>query len=352
MIAEAENRPGLFLVAFLAALASNAGADAGRAFDSVHGPDTGPRDRLTIEREDETIRIRPEFLAHAEESIRQLEQVFGPLEKPLVVKIGQASTTLRIAYDPSEDAISMPEGGNILDHGLEAWDCLDHELFHAMVGRKHPALVSPEALDRPEVTALHEGCADYFASLRDDDPHFGENYHTHGQPLRRYREAFHYTLVQGSHAKGSALTRHLIDHRVPLATVAGFFAAGDIRIACLIDPADHAAFGLVPGKEPTLDLALEGHAPSRLHRYRLRGPTALRFTPNESLRRLHGELELRFTTDTGAAPAHFRFEPAPGDPGRFMVEPRGQDGEKIIASIHANGERVGFLVIYLSVARS
>lgn len=293
------------------------------------------------------------FMEAGHQAVARLEQAFGPLEEPLEVHLGGASTSLHVAYSPAEDAVVIPSQAGVVNHGLEALDHLRHELFHAMVGRKLPALVQGDALRDEEQVAVHEGAADYFASLLDETRCFGEGLRVDPGPLRRYDTRLRWDLVVGAHARGNALTSYLVSRRLPLGELAGFFRRGALSLRQLVPAADLDRFGMGPAGPASVAIDLDGRPPSRLGRLTVPAGAVLGFVPDGRFRARHGPLEVELTDDRGRPPGGFTFEPTESSPEvvRFRVQPvPGAAPRKVIARYRAGGELVGFGVLYLKAA--
>jgi hypothetical protein len=287
-------------------------------------------------------------------TLERLEQVFGRLDRPLLFKIGGGSSSLTISYNPTEDAVVFPGGGNIRNYGLEDRDRLHHEMFHAVVARKRPDRVTPEALKAPGTLALHEGAADFFAWLLDDNEIFGEKYFLGPTVLRKYRSTLLYPLARGGHARGNALTGYLIRSHIPLRDVANFFLGDRFEISYLVRSEDHAAFGLDPRFRPETMVSFLDLPLSRKGRYRVREGDLLSVAINPALAELAPDLEVQFRSAKGEVLKVFEFQTLERNPDliRFQVHPRSPRGaEKVILRYLQGGKILGFDVLYLSVAR-
>lgn len=327
-------------------------------FRSLHGPAPVEvhdyQGRVRVEIYEPGVSVPEDFPGDVLATLGRLEQVFGDFEAPLRIKIGGGSQSLAIAYSPAEDAIAMPGGPKVLDYGLRDRDRLHHEMFHAVVGRTLPHRVTPEALKEPDAVALHEGAADFFASLLDENDVFGENYFLEPTELRHYRSSLRFSLSRGGHARGNALTAYLLQQDFNLGELASFFQGECFQVSCLVRPEHHRDFGLDPHWRPETRVGVLGLPPSRKGRYRVRPGDLLGVEVNPVLHQLAPDLEVRFRDAHGAPLEVFDFTEVERHPGgiRFRIEPRAASGaEKVIARYLHEGRVIGFDVLYLSVAR-
>lgn len=335
-----------------------AGPSRQELFQSLHGEEPSQvldlQGRVSVKVFDQGIEIPESFAGDVLSTLTRLEAVFRPLERPLVIKLGGGSSSMAIAYNPGEDAIVMPGGKQIRNHGLEDRDRLHHEMFHAIVGRTLPHRVTPQALAEPEAVALHEGAADFFASLLDENGVFGENYFLGPTVLRDYRSKLLFPLARGGHARGNALTAYLIEKGFSLAQVAHFFQGPRFEIGELVRVEDHREFGLDPTWCPEVQVRFPALPPSRKGRYRVASGDLLRIRPNQASSQRIRDLGVAFRSDTGQAVRAFDFQPVPAPEGElaFQVLPRGDSGaEKVIVRFLDGEAVVGFEVLYLSVDR-
>ncbi len=295
--------------------------------------------------------LPPAFLPALAAAARELETVFGPLTKPLAVRIGGPSTSMTVAYNPAEDAVIFPGHRQARDFGLHDHDRLRHEVFHAWVARAHPHLVTPEALDREETRTLHEAAADFFAWLADDDGDFGEDYTSPPRALRQYRTRLRFPLVQGSHARGNALTSYWIGKRRTLSDLAAGIARGCETPECMVDTEDRREFGPDPATRPEIAVSVEGLPASSLGRYRIAPGAVLRLEANPVLAAEGNTLTTAFATPTGTPVAGWRFEPIETGPAlrRFRIRPAPDaPPAKVVVRHLQAGVVVGFDVVYLS----
>ena len=286
------------------------------------------------------------------QAAEELEAALGSAGAPVVVQVGGSSRSMAVAYNPGEDAVIFPRNPKVRNHGLEDHDRLRHELFHAWVARTHPHLVTPEALEREAVRIVHEGAADFFAWMGDDNGVFGDRFAERQGPLRSYRTALEYALVQGSHAKGNALTSYWIEKGWGLPQLDARLDAGCEEPACMVEDADHEDFGLADA--PAVQVAVEGKPPSQLNRYRVQDGDLLELASNEALARRHGALGTAFTTRGGAPAPGWDFVPVRLDAARrtFRLRPGPEARPGKIIVRHLVGDAVvGFDVLYLSVSR-
>lgn len=343
----------LVLGAGLAAAAPR-GGDAFRQLHGlpgarVHRPDP----RVEVRAYGEDVTVPPAFLDALADAADELEEALGPAGAPVVVEVCGPSKSMAVAYNPSEDAVVFPRDSKVRNHGLEDHDRLRHELFHAWVARTHPHLVTPEALGREEVRMVHEGAADFFSFLGDDNGVFGDRFQDDPGPLRSYRTALRYPLVQGSHAKGNALTSYWIEKGWGLGELKQRLDSGCEEPACMVEEADHDRFGLGEGA-PDVRVVVEGHPPSSRNRYRVAEGAVLLLASNASLAARYGALATAFTARSGGPVPGWTFEPL--DQGanqrRFRLRPApGADPQKVIVRHLRGDEIIGFDVIYLGRER-
>jgi hypothetical protein len=340
----------------LGAGAGAAGPGRGEAFRAlhdlpgarVHRPD--PRVEVRVYEPD--VQVPPAFLTTLAEAAGELEDTLGPAGAPVVVQVGGASRSLAVAYNPGEDAVIFPRNPRARSHGLEDHDRLRHELFHAWVARTHPHLVTAEALDREEVRIVHEGAADFFASLGDDNGVFGDRFMDPPGPLRHYRTKLHFALVQGSHSKGNALTSYWIEKGWSLEELKERLDDGCEEPACMVEETDHTTFGLTD--PPDVTLGVVGQAPSPRGRYRVRDGEVLVLESNPALVARHGALGTQFTTRAGTEVPGWSFQPLEQSATRrsFRLS-RVPDASpaKVIVRHLVGDDVVGFDVLYLSRTR-
>lgn len=355
--------PTLSTLLALACLVAGAAGPAGAAparrsratFEALHGVEPARvhrvDDRAEVRLNDPAVTLPPTFLPALRQALDELEPVFGHPGDPIRIQVAGESRSMAVAYNPREDAVIFPRNPKARNHGLEDLDRLRHELFHAYVGRTYPALVTEEALKSEELRTIHEGAADFFAWLGDDNQTFGDRFKDDQGPLRRYRTAMRFSMVQGSHALGNTLTSYWIQRGTSLDDLADDLKAGCQQVACLVDEEDHQAFGLDPATRPEVSVGVEGAPPSALGRYRVEAGDVLRLAGNPALAAAFPDLETRFTTRAGQPVPGWRFRPLDQDPRarRFSIEPEpGAKPVKIIVRHLAGGEVVGFDVLYLS----
>lgn len=287
---------------------------------------------------------------HLLDSLRLLEDNFMPVREPIKVKVSCVKSSLAIAYNPAEDCIAIPGGSNIIDHGFKSLDRLDHELFHAFIGHQYPDLVSSAARENPEMDIIHEGTADFFASLKDNNRIFGDNYFNQPALLRNYETRMVYSLVTGAHAKGNTLTSYLIEKNLTLKDIADFFRQGTLSVGALVRREDHQNFGLA-NDSPKIEYSLEGLPPSKMKLYRLTKDTLLVFSFNQACHKRFGKIRFEFTDKNGSKISTFGFELISQDESRavFNIQTQGvAASEKIVIRYHdSSSELIGFDVIYL-----
>jgi hypothetical protein len=351
-------RRALAVLCLLALGAGTGAAAAGRgdAFRALHGLSGArvhrPDPRVEVRVYEPDVQVPEAFLSALAAAAEELETSLGTAGAPVVVQVGGASRSMAVAYNPGEDAVIFPRNGKARDHGLRDHDRLRHELFHAWVARTHPHLVTPEALDREEVRMVHEGAADFFAFLGDDNGVFGDRFMDEPGPLRSYRTALRFALVQGSHAKGNALTSYWIEKGWGLAELKQRLDDGCEEPACMVEDEDHAAFGLA--QAPDVAVSVEGKPPSGTNRYRVADGAVLRLDSNAPLQARHGALGTQFTTRAGTAVPGWTFAPLEqgGSLRRFRLRPAPDAQPQKVIVRHLVGETViGFDVLYLGRAR-
>lgn len=301
-----------------------------------------PRLRLEVY----TSRALPAALVPASvEAVEALAEALGALKRPITIQVGGPSTSMAVAYNPSEDRVILPVSEKLVGYGLEDLDRLRHEVFHAGLAQHRPDWVTPQALKQTEIVSIHEAAADFFASLFDTNGVFGDRYFRDRRPLRSYRNQLVYALVPGGHAKGNALTSHWLRRGWSLKTLAAQLKEAQ-GLVDLIEPEVHPRFGL--GEDPwTLEASVPGLPESPLGRYRVSGgeTLVLRFPAELS------EVDFHFVNKQGAPPQGFSFQALESTAGKtqFRVQVLDPEArEKILIRLTTPQGLRGLAVVYLS----
>ncbi len=284
----------------------------------------------------------------AEKAVDFFEENFGPVSQPLKIDL-EAKGTLSTGYNADTATISFPEARNLVDRGMESVDVVDHEIFHALVAQQFPASGAPEALNSPEGQMLHEGLADYFAYKMNPDSHFGENYRKDRDYLRSYHNDLTVSLSPGSHARGNALTAHLLREQVELPQIREFLQSGDFRLSALQEVSPRLKAALVRDASFAVRDQVGPYPPSAINRYRIRPdqPLEVNFQPNAALVEAHPNFRVDWSTVEGLPSQHYSIQSPDGRSFLVASKPESQP-EKLVARYYDGQRLIGSEPYYLS----
>ena len=266
----------------------------------------------------------------------------GAVRAPLKYEVGEGSDALRTGYNFETGKLCFPHLEGVRNAGLDSDDVIHHEAFHGLLVQNYPH--TAQDMRNPEVVALHEGLADYFAYLLSPDEGFGEDYLLHGRALRSYAHDLALNLASGPHAQGNVITRHLIENQVSPRQLRKFLQSADFSLESLARVCPSLQQSLE--RERSLDLkeTIGGYEPSRLQRYRIHPerPLQLGFQLNQEM-----DLRIEWKGARGFPIRHFQVTAGPQN--TFAVSPR-QDAraEKVVAEFYREDRLIGFRPYYFS----
>ncbi|MBS2033808.1 hypothetical protein JST97_02420 [bacterium] len=288
--------------------------------------------------------------ATAERAVSFFEEHFGSVQTPL--KINLDPQTLSTGYNREEDTVNFPEAAHLINRGLESEDVIDHELFHALVARHYPHTSTPESLQGPEGASLHEGLADFFAYKLQPDPYFGERYRSDKPHLRQYSNQLSVSLSPGSHAKGNAITAHLLRAGVELEQIRDFLQKGNFSLEALQAVSPRLSEDL--GRDSTFSVQqrVSNYPDSAIKRYRIspERPMQVEFNPNSALLQAHPDFRVEWTTMEGLPSKEYLIQTE--DQLHFQVAATPQSrAEKLLAIYYDGQNQIGSQPYYLSVLK-
>jgi hypothetical protein len=284
-------------------------------------------------------------------AVLEFERHVGPLARPVVVRVGASS--LQAGYSVERDEVGFPSNGDVIEGGVRSADVVHHEMFHAMACQYAPARAAAQGDE--DQRALHEGLADFFAHALEPDEHFGEGFYAGRPHMRAYREGLCYALARGSHARGGALCGHLIDSGFTLKDVGVFLRGEAFTREALLARGGEVPACFAGAGAPAVDVSARGYPDSMLQKYVLAAgkPLELVFRGDAAFARAYGALDV--TWGEALAASGVMAERVAGERDGEVVwrlsAPVGIKPVKLIALYRANARVIGFLPIYLRVAK-
>lgn len=271
----------------------------------------GSKDLQTIEKLQDT----------ATEALHKFEDAFGPLTSDIEIDL-ESNTCLRVGYDFQNTTVRFCDIKHVKSQGLESVDVIRHELFHAMICQKYPAICSQEFLNDINNQALHESLADFFAYTLSPDNNFGEDFYTSGVPVRNYKTDFCYSLVTSAYDKANALVSNFIENKLSLSDFS-LMLKKQFNVSALIRSAKAPCFDLATA--PQFSLVPVSVPLSNLNRYRIELGESLRLVAEANNEFKKNFKSIRLEWQFPQSDAYELSEVAPQEytvralaPGRFI----------------------------------
>ncbi|MDD0853602.1 hypothetical protein HBN50_10855 [Halobacteriovorax sp. GB3] len=147
-------------------------------------------------------------LRNVKKEVQQMERYFDIPFNDLHIMV--TNNCFRTGYSYKEKTIQFCDQVSTIFAGLQSLDVIRHELFHAFICQEYPFLCTSEIMKKANVKAIHEALADWYTSLFDRTPHFGEHFYTDKKFVRSYQNDYCFDLVIGEHLKGNSILSGLL----------------------------------------------------------------------------------------------------------------------------------------------
>lgn len=296
-----------------------------------------------------------QFQTYLQSALAEYENHFPKVQETLEIRIGSSSKSLRTGYDFKENILNFPAIEGVNSFGLESADVIHHETFHFLTCRNFPYLCVPQLLKSKEALVLHEALADYFSYHLNPDQNFGDGYFSDGRSMRKYKNDLLFSLAEGPHAQGNALTKYLIQNNISLSEIATFLSHQNFLIEDLINLNPQLKKQVLKDIQIRIEENVQNYPASSIKKYRISNstPLLLQFTPNQDLLTYAPNLEIIWVTESGQKSDSFNIQqkttPAPNL--EFEVSPlTNARSEKMIALITSNGKILGSRTYYFGPA--
>jgi len=296
------------------------------------------------------------------ERVEFLEAYWGKLESPLKIQLGStqmAQGEMRsTGYDFEARILNFLENRKTVKGGLNADDVITHEMLHAFICQKKPALCTIQALkENKELTAFHEFWADYYAllykhnlnfdSVIKSKGRFGEGFYRDFPYVRESYVDFEWGLVDQPYDQARVLFSRALNDRISLKSLGHDIQrieAGSLAEeleAQLLLFRKGPSFSILDNKQKELSLLkfwLNGKG----------GKTQFHFVPNEALQKAYPKYQIKWVRSgsaTSESPEFFKFRQL--NSGSFEVEARDSGKiEAIWAEIWSQDKNIGRYKFY------
>lgn len=275
----------------------------------------------------------------AERAVDFFEENFGAVAGPLKIDL-EAKDTLSTGYNAETATVNFPVANNLIERGIESVDVVDHEIFHALVAQRFPATATPEVLKSTEGQLLHESLADFFAFKMNPDPHFGENFRKDREYLRSYHNDLAVSLSPGGHAKGNALTAHLLRAQVELPQISQFLHTQDFRLEALAEVSPRLKQALEQDASLAVERQVGEYPPSAINRYRIQPdrPLEVEFRPNAALLQAHPNFRVDWSTMEGLPSREYTIQSR--EDRSFLVASKSDSNPEKLLARYYDGQRL------------